>query len=662
MLDDGQIFVFINDITEQKRAEEKLLEKETQLRAIVEGTPHLFFYTQDTSARVNYISPSVKDITGYSVEEWQNQSHWFITKNKLNDIAKEKTHAHLRGESIEGSIWVEVEHKEKHPILLEVYETPVIINGEVVGLQGVAHDATQQKQYEEKILQLSRAVEQSPVSIVITDLDENIQYANPKASETTGYSLEELIGKNPRVLGSGELPKEEYKVLWNTISSGNEWVGVFHNIKKNGELYWESALICPIKDEIGKFTHYLAVKEDVTEKKQIDDDLIKAKEMAEKLSKLKDAFMANISHEIRTPLNGIVGMASIIKDIFSSQITKAEEKYFKAITLSSDRITRTIDMILNFSQLQIGNFSIQPKNLNLTAIINENLRKYNVIAVSKSVELIFVNKTGETEMFGDEYCIDHSVSNLIDNALKFTETGSVTLTLGEDKNENLYLEVKDTGIGISPEYLANLFNPYSQEDIGYGRSYEGVGLGLSLVKEFLKLNSADISVFSEKGKGSTFTIHFNKKKTTQVTKDIARKTIQIESIPDRGTTNKRLTILVVEDDAINQLYLKSQLKKDYEVIVASTAKKALEKLKTISVDLILMDISLQGGMNGLELTKLLKEDERYSKIQIIAVTGHASNEDRDRILSAGCDDYLAKPFQMNELLDKIKMNSKILYR
>lgn len=541
-----------------------------------------------------------------------------------------------------------------------------LISASIIELDGQPHilniirDITERKIAAEKISQLSRAVEQSPTSIIITDINGKIEYVNPKAIKTSGYSLDELIGQNLSIFNSGDLRKEAYDVLWNTILSGNEYKGEFRNKKKNGELYWESVVISPIKNDYGKFSHFLAIKEDITDRKKIEQDLIHAKELAEQSNNLKDAFMANISHEIRTPLNGILGMTSIIHEIYSSLISPDEEKYFKAISLSSNRITRTIDTILNYSQLQIGNFPLHPKSLNLSTIIKEQIKRYNVIAASKNVELLFENKTDQLEITGDEYCINNSIASLIDNALKFTEKGFVKLTLFENEIGNICLDVKDTGIGISEEYLANLFNPYSQEDVGYSRSYEGLGLSLSLTKEFLNLNGADISVVSKKDSGSVFTISFNKKRS------IANQgKIQYELTKEEGANEKsspideeKKRIFIVEDDAINLLYMKSQLQKFFDVTVASSAVKALEKLKINRVDIILMDISLQGGMNGLELTQMIKSDEKYSGIPVIAVTGHAFKEDRERIIGAGCDDYLAKPFQINELLDKIKSNIK----
>lgn len=515
------------------------------------------------------------------------------------------------------------------------------------------------KKAEEKIAHLSRAIEQSPVSIIITNLQGDIEYVNPKVLETTGYAAEEILGNNWQMFGPIELNENIHEPLWKNLSEGNEWRGEFHNIKKNGKLYWESALICPIKDENGRCSHYLSIKEDITERKNIEAELINAKELAEQSNRLKDAFMANISHEIRTPLNGVLGMTRIIHDRFSHHITKEEEYYFSAISLSSKRISRTIDMILNFSQLQVGSFPCTPKVVDITKIINELLKEFNVIALEKSIELQFENRVGKVELTIDEYCLTHAVSNLIDNALKFSDSGIVKLLLHEDDSGNIILDVTDTGCGISKEYMKQLFNPYSQEETGYGRGYEGVGLGLSLVKEFLRLNKAEITVQSKKDNGSTFTIKFNQKKLNEDTvSTLLPDVTYFDSNTTINTLTERLSVLVVEDDAINQMYIKSQLRNNYEVTMVSSAAKALEFLDGNPVDIILMDISLQKGMNGLDLTKLLKADNKYSAIPVIAVTGHASNEDRERIMNAGCDDYLAKPFETNELLEIIKRNSK----
>ena len=216
----------------------------------------------------------------------------------------------------------------------------------------VSHDTTAEKKTMEEMKKLSRAIEQSPTSIIITNIQGEIEYVNPKYSSLTGYSLDETLGQNPRILNSGINPKQVFESLWQTILAGKEWSGEFHNRKKNGEIYIESAVISPITDENGSITHFVAVKEDITEKKNSFEQLIKAKEKAEESDKLKSAFLSNMSHEIRTPMNAIIGFTEILLKPDLSQAKK--ERFTALIKQRSFDLLRIIEDILDISRIEIG--------------------------------------------------------------------------------------------------------------------------------------------------------------------------------------------------------------------------------------------------------------------------------------------------------------------
>ncbi len=220
----------------------------------------------------------------------------------------------------------------------------------------------EKKQIEKESLILSKAVVQSPVTIVITDLNGSIEYVNPKFTELTGYTLKEAFGKNPRILKSGEQSSDFYKELWDTISSGKEWHGEFHNKKKDGELFWESAIIAPIIDSNNKITHYVALKEDVTEKKRLLLELISAKDRAEHADKLKTSFLQNMSHEIRTPLNGILGFAHLLNR--ENITTENIRQYAHVIQTSGNRLLELINNLIDISKIESGTLEVTRRNLN----------------------------------------------------------------------------------------------------------------------------------------------------------------------------------------------------------------------------------------------------------------------------------------------------------
>ncbi len=373
----------------------------------------------------------------------------------------------------------------------------------------VFDDITERKLNEEKILKLSKAVEQSPASIIITDTKGNIEYVNKKFSEITGFSLKEIIGKNPRILKSGIHSNEFYKKLWETINSGQEWKGELLNKKKNGDVYWESASLSPIRNGHNEIKYFLAVKEDITDRKKIEEELRLAKEEAEKADKLKSEFLAQMSHEIRTPINVILNFNSLIKDEIESKVNLETRSYFDRIELASRRIIRTIDLILEMSALHTGTYEVIRKKIDLNNDILENLfLEYKPLADEKNIKFKLTLNTKETTILADEFSANQIFSNLIDNAIKYTDNGTIEITVDRIDFNKVVVKISDTGIGISKEYLPNLFTLFSQEEQGYSRRYDGTGLGLALVKKYCDLNGALLNVKSEKGKGTEFKITF----------------------------------------------------------------------------------------------------------------------------------------------------------
>ncbi|MDP3148252.1 MAG: PAS domain S-box protein, partial [Ignavibacteria bacterium] len=610
----------VQDITERKHAEESLRESEERFR-------HSFDYAATgvcivgVDQKFQRVNHAFREMIGYEEDELKNYTFADITHPDDLSIGVAQKKAMLDGEidsmSFEkryirkdkGIIWAYVSAS----LIRDVNHKPQFFITQII-------DITERMQSEEELRKLSRAVEQSPVSITITDHDGNIEYVNPKFTEVTGYFLDEVKGKNLRILNSGYHQREFYEKLWDTILSGKDWEGEFYNKKKNGELFWENGIISPIVNENGDITHFIGIEEDITEKKKMIEELITAKDQAEKSNSLKDAFIANISHEIRTPINGILGMTGLIKEIYSPNMTGEEEEYFTAIDRSCDRIIRTTDLILNYSQLETGTFTFIPKQMELSSICMNLVSKYLVSAKSKSLSLLFENKVGRTVITADEYSITQVLSNLIENAIIYTKSGFVTVKLYQNPQNEILVDVIDSGIGIGGEYLGHIFESYRQEQMGYSRSYEGLGLGLALVKKILDLHNATISVESKKGEGTTFTINFGK--SLHNVEELTAKQGIVTKVEVTSTKIDRL-VLIVEDDVINQSIIEKYINKKYNTLVADSYDSVMEILDNSKVDLILMDISLQGSKNGLEITKELKASKAYKHIPIIAATAHA---------------------------------------
>lgn len=364
-------------------------------------------------------------------------------------------------------------------------------------------DIVERKNAENELRKLAQAVEQSSVSIVICDLNGNIEYVNPITTIKTGYLKEELIGKNPRIWSSGKKSSNEYASLWQTVKSGNIWQGEFHNKRKNGELYWEYATISPILDSEGNTTHLLAVKEDITEQKKLVSELYDAKARAEESDRLKTSFLRNISHEIRTPLNGIMGFANLLR---KDDISKDEkEECIKFIQDSGNRLIEIVENIIAIAQIETKQIAIQTESFSINSMMNDLYSVFAPTSAAKGLILYCNNSLSDENctIISDYLKLSQVLNNLIKNAIKFTLHGSVNFGY-EIKNNEVQFYVKDTGIGIAAEHHEIIFERFIQAEISISRAYEGAGLGLAISKGLIELFNGKIWAESEVGMGSTF--------------------------------------------------------------------------------------------------------------------------------------------------------------
>ncbi|NJD21903.1 MAG: PAS domain S-box protein [Melioribacter sp.] len=506
--------VIVRDITNRKRAEKEIRVKENRMRMIVEGTPYLFFYTQNSDGRVTYISPSVEKITGHSVDEWINQSSWFVTDNKINEYAKERTHANLRGEFSQKPILLEIEHIDKHPILLEVYENPIIENDTVVGLQGVAHDITERKHAEEELrtrkAYLSAIIENQPGLLWLKDTKSRFLAVNQAFAAACGRQTPmDVIGKTDLDVWPRE-QAEKYRADDAQVMQSAKSVSIEELVYSNGEAKWFETFKTPVKDASGRIMGTTGYAHDITERIRANVELIKAKEKAEESDKLKSEFLAQISHEIRTPLNAIVGNVEYLGEVFDDNMDSDSRNCFEGINLASKRIIRTVDLVLNVAELQTSGYKPYLSSINLDSEVLQKLfHEHQLSAKQKGLEFVYNCKVNDWNTIADNYSVTQIFANLIDNAIKYTKKGKVEIQLDKNANNKIMVEIKDTGVGVSKEFLPKLFDPFLQEDTGYTRSYDGSGLGLTLVKNYCKINNATIEVESEKNVGSTFRVTFN---------------------------------------------------------------------------------------------------------------------------------------------------------
>jgi len=501
------------------------------------------------------------------------------------------------------------------------------------------------KEAEQYAIKLSKAVEQNPVSIVITDREGFIEYVNPKFTEITGYTLTEAVGKKPSILKSGEQSNEFYKNLWDTITSGIDWQGMVKNIKKDGTFYWENVIISPIMSSEGVITNYVAVKEDITEKKKTIEELEKAKLKAEESDRLKTAFLQNISHEIRTPLNGILGFSELLVQDWTTPEEKAE--YNEAIQISGKRLVEIVSNVLDISIIETGQILLNPTDFNLNSLMNDLYNFFRNQAVQKGLQLFYQpgSKGNSFKITADRARINQILINLINNAIKYTKKGEIRFgyTL---KRGMVIFNVTDTGIGINQVHHSMIFTRFYQADDTTARNYEGAGLGLSISQGLVKAMGGDIWFESDPGKGTSFSFSIP---APEITEEPAA----INKSEDQDTS-QIISVLIADDDDTSYLLLAATLKRrKIGYIRAETGIEALELVqKHPQLLLVFMDIKMP-EMDGLEATRILKETNPV--LPVVIQTAFAFVEDKEKALSSGADEYLPKPIsseKLQQVLDK----------
>lgn len=638
----------IEEIKQRKEIESSLQVSEEKYRKIFENIQDIFYQT-DTNGIITSISPSIERYSEYKPEELlgRNIRDFYKEPNQRSNMLVEiQKHGEVADYELQ---LVTKSGKIVHCSLNSHFIKD--LNGNVIGVEGLARDITERKVNEEKIFKLSQAIEQSPVSVVITNVQGNVEYVNPKFTSLSGYTFEELIGKNAGIIKSGITPGSIYENLWDTITAGNVWNGELQNRKKNGELYWENIVISPIKSPDGIVTNYIGIKEDITEKKKIIAELISAKDKAEELNRLKSSFLANMSHELRTPLIGILGFSEILH----SEIKEPEwNSMIDRIHQGGKRLLETLNLILDLSKHESRNAEVKYEILNINETVKECLNLLNPIAAKKEIYLQYIYHPDNLISMMDRKLFQSIVNNLVGNAIKYTRNGGVQVDVflqTEDGLTNIVLKVSDTGIGIAEKDLNIIFEEFRQVSEGLNRQYEGTGLGLAITKRFVEKLNGKIYVSSTPGEGSEFTVVLPYR--IPDSSEPAVNPIMITNKPDIKPQNTDKRILFVDDDNVSRDLIRIFLNEKYVLDTAYNCDSARKLISLNRYSLLLLDINLGQGENGIDLLNEFRSVESNKNIPVVAVTAYAMEYDREKFISKGFDDYLAKPFLKSEFFDLI---------
>lgn len=480
----------------------ELKESEEQLR-------FAFEYTAVGMARVGLdgkfqlINKAFTTILGYTLADILNKEFSIITHPEDQHIGERELKKMVSGEVPSATFEKRYLHKNGTVVWVSLVSSLIKSENSASFLITQITDITDKKNTENELRKLSLAVEQSPDTIIITDTDGNIEYANPKTVEVTGYSFEELRGKNPRILKSGETSPDEYKILWNTIKSGKQWTGTFHNKKKDGSLYWESASVAPILDVKGKITNYLAIKEDITEQKKAQDELIASEAKLKEANATKDKLFSIIAHDLRGPIGNFQPVLELLTT--EENLDEADRRaLMEGLLQGSKTAFELLENLLSWAKSQSNRIELKPVYFYINETISHNVDLLQSTANQKEIKIEVKADDGLTA-FADPDSINLVIRNLLSNAIKFTRNHGAITILAQDSGPWIEVAVEDNGVGINQEVMAKLFSINSSHTSSGTNQEKGSGLGLVLCKDFVEKNGGEIRVESVLGEGSKFT-------------------------------------------------------------------------------------------------------------------------------------------------------------
>ncbi|MES2570448.1 MAG: response regulator [Verrucomicrobiota bacterium] len=475
----------------------------------------------------------------------------------------------------------------------------------------------------------------------ITDQTGKLLYLNDKFCHVSKYPREELLGGSHRLINSGFHSKAFFERLWQTISRGDVWKGEIRNRARDASYYWVDTTIVPCLDQRGEPYQYIAIRTDVTERRKAEAQLASARDAALEAARSKSQFLANMSHEIRTPMNGVIGMAGLLSE---TRLDRDQRDYVETIRQSGDLLLTIINDILDFSKIEAGKLTFELLDFNLREVVEDTMEMLAETAQAKGLELLaLVNADVFPYLRGDAGRLRQVLTNLLNNAIKFTGKGEVLLRVSQLADSTLRFEVTDTGIGISRTAQESLFQPFNQADGSTTRKYGGTGLGLAIARQLVTLMGGEIGVESEPDKGSTFWF------TTRLEPQQLTPAMELPHLAG-------LHVLIADDNATSHRILQLQLD---NLRIRSEAvaggREALDSLKRQAAkgdpyDLAILDTHLP-DMDGALLAAAIKSDPllRQTRLVILGALGSSVNEQRRKEI--GVEGCLLKPIKQSKLYD-----------
>ena len=661
------VYSIYRDITKRKQAEAALKESEERYRSVMEAAPDPIV-VYDMEGRVTYLNSAFTSVFGWNLKELLGERIDFVPEESLPET-EDAIDRMKRSETITA---MPTKRKTKDGSLLNIQVSASTFTGpdsKPTGIVVIFRDVTANERMAGALMESEdryrTLFEDSIDAIYLTTLDGKFIDANQSTLNLFGYSKEEMKALNARDLYVHDHDMRDFIELVETTGYVRDFEVTLK--KKDGTKINCLFNVSARRDETGKMVGYYGIIRNITESKQMLEELKQAKEVAEAANQAKSQFLATMSHEIRTPMNAIIGMADLLKE---TRLTSEQRKYVTVFGSAGENLLNIIDDVLDISKVESGQLTLDLKAFDLRHIV-ENVRDVLTIqAHEKGLELSYHIASEVPEaLTGDPVRLRQILINLVGNAIKFSKTGGVTIDVKTQHRQpaepdngtiELLFSVTDTGMGIPPKKLGHIFNNFTQVDASSTREHGGTGLGLSISKRLVEIMGGTIWVDSQMGKGSTFyfTVTFQIQTETSKSPEVA--------ITNNEKEHANLTsvqILLVEDTIDNQLLVKSYLRKTpYQLDIAENGLEATKMFPLKKYDLVLMDIQMP-VMDGYTATKKIRkwEIKNDAKITpILALTAFATEDDAQRSIDAGCTAHLTKPIKKAKLIETIETYAGII--
>lgn len=656
------------DISHEKLVEEQIREQNIRFKAIIDAIPDLLYIMDKDGNYLEYFSSKLENsignfgyLVGGNLYDFFPPNHSKIHIDQIQKALRENKITTYEYEGMRG-----YEGRFFESRIVPMTETKVL---------RFVREITQRKKNESEIKKLTLAIEQSPVAIIITDLNGNLDYMSPAFLKMTGYSHDELYGQPIGMIKSGLTDREVYTNLWKTITSGQNFQTEWRNKRKSGEIFWENISITPIQDEKGRIKNFLAVKQDITDRKSYEEEIIQlnqnlekriqertkelensnlelelARNEADTANQAKSEFLSRMSHELRTPMNSILGFAQLLE---FTDLTENQHKNLEYILKSGNHLLQLINEVLDIAKIEAGKVSVSLEPIELNGVIQEIADSVMPFAAEKSVTVnLPTEKGGKIFVMADLQRLKQILINLLNNAIKYNKKGGSIWISSEPNQEpdgkmSVRIYVIDNGVGISEENLPKLFKPF--ERIGGDQiATEGTGLGLSVVEKLAQLMRGKVGVESKVGEGSKFWIDLP---GTNVNPPNLNQLKNPDSL-DFSSRDSKGTLLLVEDNVSNIELVKEllrSLKPGIEVINTMYGSEAIQLTKEHKPSLILLDLNLPDTSGAVVLEKL-KSDPETKELPVVVVSADATTKQMELILSKGADQYITKPINVGQLI------------